>query len=79
MGKQLSASVKSNFEGHLLTGTLGNLQVGLNQWISRLEMRGGFPAERFGIVLPMGDGSSYVSENLEVTVDRIDPFDSGCG
>ena len=66
------------FEGSLLLGRVGCIQVDLERWNTALELTGTSPQQGISFALPLHDNGSYLSEGIEVAVDKIDVFGPGC-
>ena len=65
------------FEGRLITGCTGSIQVDLEQWDTALELTGTAPKQGLSFVLPLHASGSYLSEGHDVTADRIDVIGPG--
>jgi AraC family ethanolamine operon transcriptional activator len=66
------------FEGHLVLGRVGGIQVDLERWSTAVELVGTSPERGCSLALPLCEDDSYWSDGLEVTGDRIDVFGPGC-
>jgi AraC family ethanolamine operon transcriptional activator len=65
------------FEGQLLVGCIGGIQVDLEQWNTALELTGISTKQGLSYVLPLHEGGSYTSEGQEVSADQIDVYGPG--